>query len=99
MPDTIRTYDLWLRKPTLYPTELRAHIHCGSIYASEYLALQNAQRTYTSTVQRLNERRARTKTKRDKRYYSTFSREMVYLFHGRKAEEIRTQTKIPKSQG
>ena len=26
MPDTIRTYDLWLRKPTLYPTELRAHM-------------------------------------------------------------------------
>ena len=25
MPDTIRTYDLWLRKPTLYPAELRAH--------------------------------------------------------------------------
>ena len=36
-PDTIRTYDLWLRKPTLYPTELRVHI-CGSIYASEYPA-------------------------------------------------------------
>ena len=22
-PDRIRTYDLWLRKPTLYPAELR----------------------------------------------------------------------------
>ena len=22
-PGTTRTYDLWLRKPTLYPTELR----------------------------------------------------------------------------
>ena len=26
MPDRIRTYDLWLRKPTLYPAELRAHM-------------------------------------------------------------------------
>ena len=26
MLDRIRTYDLWLRKPTLYPTELRAHM-------------------------------------------------------------------------
>ena len=26
MPDTIRTYDLQLRKLTLYPTELRAHM-------------------------------------------------------------------------
>jgi hypothetical protein len=25
-PDRIRTYDLWLRKPTLYPAELRVHI-------------------------------------------------------------------------
>jgi spermidine synthase len=25
-PDRIRTYDLWLRKPTLYPAELHAHI-------------------------------------------------------------------------
>ena len=25
-PDTIRTYDLWLRKPTLYPTELRVQM-------------------------------------------------------------------------
>ena len=24
-PDRIRTYDLWLRKPTLYPAELRVH--------------------------------------------------------------------------
>src|SRR5262249_51889367 len=24
-PDRSRTCDLWLRKPTLYPTELRAH--------------------------------------------------------------------------
>jgi hypothetical protein len=24
-PDKIRTYDLWLRKPTLYPAELRVH--------------------------------------------------------------------------
>ena len=24
-PGTIRTYDLWLRKPTLYPAELRVH--------------------------------------------------------------------------
>ena len=26
MPDTIRTYDLQLRKLTLYPSELRAHV-------------------------------------------------------------------------
>ncbi len=26
-PETIRTSDLWLRRPTLYPTELRAHGH------------------------------------------------------------------------
>lgn len=26
MPDTIRTYDLQLRKLTLYPSELRAHM-------------------------------------------------------------------------
>ena len=26
MPDWIRTSDLWSRSPTLYPTELRAHI-------------------------------------------------------------------------
>ena len=26
-PDRIRTCDLWLRKPTLYPTELRARHH------------------------------------------------------------------------
>ena len=25
-PGEIRTHDLWLRRPTLYPTELRAHI-------------------------------------------------------------------------
>ncbi len=25
VPDRIRTYDLWLRKPTLYPAELRVH--------------------------------------------------------------------------
>ena len=25
-PDTIRTYGLWLRKPTLYPAELRVRI-------------------------------------------------------------------------
>ena len=25
-PDRIRTYDLWYRKPTLYPAELRARI-------------------------------------------------------------------------
>src|SRR5690348_4885206 len=25
-PDRIRTYDLWYRKPTLYPAELRVHI-------------------------------------------------------------------------
>lgn len=24
-PGKIRTYDLWLRKPTLYPAELRVH--------------------------------------------------------------------------
>src|SRR5215468_6769966 len=40
-PDRSRTCDLWLRKPTLYPTELRAHdrgfyraarrrVHCTS---------------------------------------------------------------------
>ncbi len=26
-PDRIRTYDLWLRKPTLYPAELRVHVY------------------------------------------------------------------------
>ena len=26
-PEEIRTPDLWYRKPTLYPAELRAHIH------------------------------------------------------------------------
>ena len=26
MPDRIRTYDLLLRKQTLYPAELRAHV-------------------------------------------------------------------------
>ena len=25
-PGTIRTCDLWLRKPTLYPAELRVHM-------------------------------------------------------------------------
>ncbi len=25
-PDRIRTYDLWLRKPTLYPAELRVQV-------------------------------------------------------------------------
>ena len=25
-PGAIRTRDLWLRKPTLYPAELRAHV-------------------------------------------------------------------------
>jgi len=29
-PDRSRTCDLWLRKPTLYPTELRAH--AGAFY-------------------------------------------------------------------
>ena len=24
-PERIRTFDLWLRRPTLYPAELRAH--------------------------------------------------------------------------
>jgi hypothetical protein len=28
-PGGIRTHDLWLRRPTLYPAELRAHFHCG----------------------------------------------------------------------
>ena len=27
-PDRIRTYDLWLRKPTLYPAELRVLDTC-----------------------------------------------------------------------
>ena len=31
MPDTIRTYDLQLRKLTLYPTELRAHMWITSV--------------------------------------------------------------------
>ena len=26
-PDRIRTCDLWFRRPTLYPTELQAHVH------------------------------------------------------------------------
>jgi hypothetical protein len=30
-PDRIRTYDLWLRKPTLYPAELRVHSWLSSI--------------------------------------------------------------------
>ena len=28
-PGGSRTHDLWLRRPTLYPTELRAHFKCG----------------------------------------------------------------------
>ena len=31
VPGAIRTHDLWLRKPTLYPAELRAHKHFGAI--------------------------------------------------------------------
>ena len=34
MPDTIRTYDLQLRKLTLYPTELRAHMWIVPTFAS-----------------------------------------------------------------
>ena len=30
-PDRIRTYDLWFRKPTLYPAELRALTNFTSI--------------------------------------------------------------------
>jgi hypothetical protein len=30
VPDRIRTYDLWLRKPTLYPAELRVHTDARS---------------------------------------------------------------------
>lgn len=26
VPDRVRTCDLWLRKPTLYPAELRVHV-------------------------------------------------------------------------
>ena len=49
MPDTIRTYDLQLRKLTLYPTELRAHMWIASASADYY-----------STVQRLKDHRAKT---------------------------------------
>jgi hypothetical protein len=28
-PGGSRTHDLWLRRPTLYPAELRAHLKCG----------------------------------------------------------------------
>ena len=37
-PGRIRTYDLWLRKPTLYPAELRVHVA-----AVEKLMLDRAQ--------------------------------------------------------
>ncbi len=31
-PGKIRTYDLWLRKPTLYPAELRVHVAALVMY-------------------------------------------------------------------
>ena len=31
MPDRIRTYDLLLRKQTLYPAELRAHVDADAL--------------------------------------------------------------------
>jgi hypothetical protein len=31
-PEGIRTPDLWYRKPTLYPAELRVHIGNGGNY-------------------------------------------------------------------
>ena len=40
MPDRIRTYDLLLRKQTLYPAELRAHtnwIYSLAFRAKEYI--------------------------------------------------------------
>ena len=40
-PDTIRTCDLWIRNPLLYPTELRGHIlrnlSCSPIGKDMYL--------------------------------------------------------------
>jgi hypothetical protein len=37
-PGAIRTHDLWYRKPTLYPAELRVHI-CDQVVNRSILAL------------------------------------------------------------
>jgi hypothetical protein len=41
VPDRIRTYDLRLRKPTLYPAELRVHdmpqVHATGVILAYYL--------------------------------------------------------------
>src|SRR5665213_942915 len=37
VPDRIRTYDLWLRKPTLYPAELRVLVGICSKLARKLL--------------------------------------------------------------
>ena len=42
MPDRIRTYDLLLRKQTLYPAELRAHV---DIVANIHLEIKWASST------------------------------------------------------
>ncbi len=78
MPDTIRTYDLQLRKLTLYPTELRAHM---------WIVLTIASTCPPSKIKRSSRIDC---FQRDVPYYSTFSQEMVYYFHhGKEREEIR----------
>ncbi|MDB5186476.1 MAG: hypothetical protein JWL85_999 [Candidatus Saccharibacteria bacterium] len=47
-PGRIRTYDLWLRKPTLYPAELRVHI-------GTYCKVQNSDEFYQPLVIQLVE--------------------------------------------
>ena len=66
-PDTIRTYDLWLRKPTLYPTELRVQMWRNKTPKKAF---------YLSTVQRLNVHHIPKGY--NKYYYSTLSLKMVY---------------------
>lgn len=38
-PDRIRTYDLWLRKPTLYPAELRVLVRMRPCLHSNVLKI------------------------------------------------------------
>ncbi len=71
MPDTIRTYDLQLRRLALYPAELRAHVRnftlicmkeqTRNVYGDSRLALYLAEpraRTegfYSHSIEELNE--------------------------------------------
>ena len=87
MPDTIRTYDLQLRKLTLYPTELRAHMWIVPI--KDKLLFHRSKIKRPSCGAKPH----------DASYYSTFLPEMIYYFYGRAKEDIRTQTKTSKSQG